>query len=128
MTAFDERSLATALELEHAVWEALRTGDTAADERLLADDFLGVYPTGFAGRDDHAGQLDNGPTIESYRIDRPAVRVITGDDLLLSYMATYNRTADAAAEVMYVSSLWQRRSGQWRNTFSQDTTPGDAVP
>ncbi len=47
------------LELEAKVWDALRRGDAEADLRLLADDFLGVYPTGFADRWAHAGQLAN---------------------------------------------------------------------
>ena len=45
------------IELETEVWDALRRGDAEADARLLAEDFLGVYPSGFAGRSDHAGRV-----------------------------------------------------------------------
>src|SRR3954453_10291357 len=51
------------LELETRVWQALTEGDASADASLLSEDFLGVYPTGFAGRDDHTGALTGGPTV-----------------------------------------------------------------
>jgi len=65
------------LALETQVWEALRTGDATADADLLAEDFVGLYPTGFADRSDHAGQLDHGPTFgDQHRFD---VRLIGVD-------------------------------------------------
>lgn len=113
--------------LETAVWVALRDGDASADERLLAEDFLGVYPTGFADKSEHSGQLDDGPTVQSFSIDSPVLRVITVNDVLLAYDAGYRRPG-GPPEAMYVSSLWSRRDGVWRNVFSQDTPPGEAVP
>lgn len=113
--------------LETAVWEALRNGDPSADERLLAPDFLGVYPTGLAGLSDHAGQLDDGPTVVEFSIDSPVLKVLTDDDVVLVYEARYRRP-DGPAECMYVSSIWCRRAGEWRNVFSQDTPPGPPVP
>ena len=113
--------------LETAVWVALRDGDADADERLLSDDFLGVYPTGFADKSEHSSQLEGGPSIESFSLDAAVLRVITADDVLLAYDAGYQRPG-GPQERMYVSSLWSRRDGAWRNVFSQDTPPGEAVP
>ena len=113
--------------LETAVWVALRDGDVATDDQMLSDDFLGVYPTGFAGKADHTGQLHDGPTIESFTLDAPVLKVITADDVLLAYDAGYRRPG-GPQERMYVSSLWSRRDGEWRNVFSQDTPPGPALP
>ena len=48
------------VDLETQVWQALVDGDAAADAALLADDFLGVSPTGFAGKAEHAGLLAGG--------------------------------------------------------------------
>ena len=115
------------LELETRVWDALSAGDPAADAALLAEDFLGVYPTGFAGRDDHTAELADGPTVAAYALHDARTLVVTEDDVLIAYCAEYRRTADAASETMYVSSLWSRRDGTWRNTFSQDTPTGPAV-
>lgn len=118
----------TALEVE--VWEALRRGDAAADERLLAPDFLGVYPTGFAGRSDHVGQLANGPTVATFRLSETRMIAISPRDVLLSYRADWRRTGSAdtdPGDAMYISSLWSERNGRWVNVFSQDTPVDPSV-
>lgn len=106
------------LALETEVWQALVDGDAAADERLLSDDFVGVYPTGFSGRDDHAGQLAAGPTVRRFELSDARVLVVSETAVLLSYRAVYERAAVAGAqESMYVSSLWCRRDGHWLNVL-----------
>ena len=107
--------------LESSVWEALRRGDAAADRELLTPDFLGVYPSGFAGRDDHAGDLAGGPTVHDFAIHDARLLEIGEDHVLLSYRAVTRRAPDAPAETQYISSLWSRRGDRWRNVFSQDT-------
>ena len=120
--------LAFLVGLERAVWDALVHADPEADMALLADDFVGVYPTGFADRDDHASQLAGGPTVVEYSIDRPTLIPITDDAALLAYEARFRRAVDTEPETMFVSSLWCRRDGRWVNTFSQDTPRGGPVP
>ena len=115
------------LELETMVWDALQRGDADADRRLLADDFLGVYSSGFADRADHAGQLAAGPTVASFELHEPRMLELGDDHVLLSYRADYQRLVDGVAQPgksMYVTSLWSRRAGQWVNVFSQDTAAG----
>ncbi len=112
------------IELETKVWDALRRGDAAEDTRLLAEDFLGVYPSGFADRSDHAGQLANGPTVADFELHEARLMVLSENDVLLSYRAEWHRFTEGkrgVGESMYVSSLWSRRSGQWVNVFSQDS-------
>ncbi|MFT5196143.1 MAG: hypothetical protein ACI9EW_002052 [Cellvibrionaceae bacterium] len=121
------------LELEHQVWQALVSGDKAADSALLADNFLGVYPSGFAVKADHTGQLDSGPTIAHYEILEARIMELASLSLssegqqvvLLSYLASYARKNGKAVgepEVMYVTSIWrQSADGGWKNVFSQDT-------
>ena len=99
-------------------------GDAERDARMLASDFLGVYPSGFADRSDHAGTLANGPTVADYELHEPRLMVLSEDDVLLCYRADWHRFVAGGrgpAESMYISSLWSRRSGQWLNVFSQDT-------
>lgn len=117
------------LKLERRVWQALVDGDSVADASMLAEEFLGVSPTGFAGRDEHVAHLDDGPTVAAYDIHDARMLVISDDVLLLAYRAEYRRAdaADQASESMYVSSLWCRRGGRWMNVFSQDTSPGAPV-
>jgi len=112
------------LALERRVWEALATGDAAADSDLLDAAFVGVYPEGVASRAEHAAQLSSGPSVARYVIDAPRLLRLSPDAVLLSYHASYTRPGDgdtATAHAMYVSSIWTRRDTRWVNVFSQDT-------
>ena len=117
------------LGLETAVWQALVDGDTEAYTRLLADDFVGVYPTGFSGPGDHAAQLAAGPPVRRFELSEARMLAVSESAALLMYRAEYVRTGDgAASESMYVSSLWCERDGRWLNVVSQDTPDtGNAV-
>lgn len=114
------QTLDALLSLEREVWEALRRGDAAADADLLSEDFLGVYPDGFAGREDHAAQLSAGPSVARYALSGARVIALGEGAALLSYEALYARPGGAEAR-MFVSSLWALRGGRWLNIFSQDT-------
>ncbi|MCB0967453.1 MAG: nuclear transport factor 2 family protein [Ilumatobacter sp.] len=109
------------IRLEQQVWQALVDGDADADRRLLADGFLGVYPDGFAGRDEHVAQFANEPTVAHYSIDHPHWIALSDDAHLLCYEARFRRPGDDDLHRMYVSSLWQLVDDRWVNTFSQDT-------
>ena len=99
--------------LETDVWNALVDGDGGADGDALSEDFLGVYPTGFADRADHVGQLADGPTVASFRLCDARMLVVSDDAALLAYRAEYRRPGAATTEAMWVSSLWCRRAGRW---------------
>jgi uncharacterized protein (TIGR02246 family) len=112
------------LDLERAVWSALVAGDAGADAELLADDFLGVYGSGFAGKAEHVGQLVRGPTVAAYDLSEATLVVLSDDLALLSYRARWSpRRGErpGPTETMYVTSIWRRTEGRWRNIFSQDT-------
>jgi hypothetical protein len=112
------------IKLETCIWEALRTGDAQLDATMLADDFLGVYPTGFACKEQHCEQLKDGATVARFEIQTPRLTVLGEERALLSYLAIWSRIQNGQeqpAEQMYVSSIWQRINGTWLNTFSQDT-------
>lgn len=112
------------IQLETQVWRALANGDADADGRMLSDDFLGVYPTGFANRTDHVGQLADGPTVATFALHDARMIALSESAVMLSYRAEFERrTSDvpSGVQTMYVSSLWCRRGGKWLNVFSQDT-------
>ncbi len=114
-------SLDEILTLEKQVWSALVEGNAQADRALLSPDFLGVYPTGFANRDDHVGQFADAPTMAKYELSDARLRVLSPDIVLLSYRADYLRPNQSGWEAMLISSLWERRNEVWVNSFSQDT-------
>ena len=87
----EEQHLEFFIELERLVWDALTVGDAAADEALLTADFVGVYPTGFADRADHVGQLVGGPTVDSYVINEARLVRISSTAVLLCYRAEFRR-------------------------------------
>lgn len=109
------------LSLEKQVWTALVDGNAQADRALLSPDFLGVYPSGFANRDDHVGQFADAPTMATYELSEAKLRVLTSDIVLLTYRADYTRPDATGSEAMLISSLWERRHDVWINSFSQDT-------
>jgi hypothetical protein len=115
------------VDLERAVWSALVDGDADADRAARADWFVGVYPTGFAGVDDHTAQLADGPTVDSYELADARTLEVAEGPVMLSYRASYRRRGSDTVEAMYVSSLWSRIDGRWLNVFSQDTPLGGSV-
>jgi len=112
------------LQLERKVWDALVEGDAETDIELLAEDFLGVYPTGFVSRSDHVEQLTDGPSVSTYALSDPRKLDVSDRAVMLSYRAEFGRISsvgDSRPEVMYISSLWCQQGGRWVNVFSQDT-------
>lgn len=109
------------INLESRVWDALANGDSDADLELLSAEFVGVYPSGFANRADHANQLADGPSIASYSISEARLIEVSTDAAILCYRADYLRPHRRVGEAMFISSLWLQRDGRWQNKFSQDS-------
>ncbi|WP_151720118.1 nuclear transport factor 2 family protein [Gemmobacter serpentinus] len=122
MSEMQGSMLEEVLAHEHRVWQALVAGDRAADTALLAEDFVGLYPDGYAGRDDHSGQLANGPTVSDYALSEIRMIPLAPDVVILTYLAQYRRPGAARMARMWVSSTWRRGPvAGWINLFSQDT-------
>lgn len=121
MIPTDGPQLNEILTLETRVWEAMVLGDRQLDAHVLANSFLGVYPSGFAGKADHCDQLRDGPVVAEYRLSSARLRCIGNAAALLSYRASYRSSGSAEWKVMLISSLWEKEGGKWLNTFSQDT-------
>lgn len=112
------------LDLENQVWQALKRGDAALDAALLSKDFLGVYPTGFATREEHCAPLKLGPTVADYKIFDPKLIALESGLVLLAYLAKWVRIKNGRPqeeEMMYISSIWRHSNSGWENIFSQDT-------
>ena len=77
------------IALERQVWEALRRGDGKADGRLLADNFLGVYESGFGTKAEHVAQVSNGPTVTEFELVTPRLMRLSPVLALLAYEARW---------------------------------------
>lgn len=118
-----EPDLGSFLALERRVWDALARGDAEADARLLSEDFLGVYGTGFSTRAEHAAQLKDGPVVARYELSAARLLKLSPTLVLLAYEALWTRPSGEQRRY-YISSIWERRGREWINVFSQDT-PAD---
>ena len=121
------------IDLENRVWQALTLGDIQAYKALLAPEFLGVYPSGFASLAENLSPFEQAPGFApSYVLSEARIMDLAPGLVMLSYRALFQRVADDQAKAMYVSSLWRRQEGEstgerWVNLFSQDT-PTEHVP
>ncbi len=106
---------------ERQVWDALTTGDRDSDAALLDDGFVGIYPDGFAGKQAHADQLADGPTITAYELAGLRCMPLGSGHAVLAYQARFTRAGRREPEQMYVSSIWKRGPRGWVNLLSQDT-------
>jgi hypothetical protein len=118
------------VEKENEVWEALKHKDKAAAERLLADDFVGMYDVGFFNKSEWVKQIDDQYSVDAYTIENPKVLRPGPTTALLLYTSTCKGTgdwADYCSHTSRISDLWVERNGQWQALFSQDTraTSGD---
>ncbi len=122
------------IALETRVWQAMTLGDVQAYKALLAPEFLGVYPSGFAGLAENLAPLAQTPGFApAYVLSEARIMDLAPGLVMLSYRAVFQRVAGAQAKAMYVSSLWRRQEGEspeerWVNLFSQDTPTQHAAP
>ena len=120
----NDRLRDTLLACETRVWDALVTGDSAADSAALAEDFLGVYPDGFSGKADHVAQLAAGPSVQRYSLSDVRIVPLGEDHAAISYCADFTGLGKTEASRMYVTSIWHRAGAGWINILSQDTPAG----
>lgn len=109
------------LAREQEVWEALRRGDVASANVLLAENFLGVYESGLNSKAQYLSRLSNGPVVEHYRIEVERFMSVSPTLVLLTYKASWVEATQAPRRA-YITSAWEHREGAgWVNVFSQDT-------
>jgi hypothetical protein len=85
--------------LESQVWDAFVAGDSEADARVLADNFIGVYSTGFSNRAEHCAPLRDGPIAQRYEIRDPRILVLSDSLVMLMYLAVWERANSAPDSV-----------------------------
>jgi hypothetical protein len=96
--------------------------------RFWREDFLGVYPDGFAGREAHSDQLAAGPTLPPTTIAEEHIRPLGPTTSSIPTARATSAPARLTRRHARHLHLGAPRGG-WINIFSQDTPlTGAGVP
>jgi len=127
----DRQAAEELTRIEAALPEAVLRRDTAALERVLADDFLGVNPVGKdLTRADVIAQITSPEAQwESLRHEDIRVRVF-GDCAVVtarSVVKARHQGREASGRFRYLR-VWVRRQGRWQAVAAQSTSIPQSPP
>ena len=107
-----------------AEWEALKHKDKKAYGELLADDYQGVEVDGKGERTklQTLNELPEG-NVANYTLWGLSVIPVGQDAALVTYEVTMQFPPKAAIRLsrVYISELWVKRAGQWKEVHYQET-------
>ena len=105
-------------------WEALKNKDKKAYGELLADDYQGVEVDG-KGERTKIRALNELPTsnVANYTLWGLSVVPVGPEAALITYEVTMQFPPKAAIRLsrVYISELWMKRAGQWKEVHYQET-------
>ncbi len=118
------------LDLENRYWQAIR--DKNLNEMVLLTDFP-VLVTGASGassidQSTFARMMENGGfSLNAFKIENPQVRLLEDDVAAIAYKVHEELTVDGEKISLDAadSSVWVRRTGQWRCAVHTESLPGD---
>ncbi|HTV66612.1 MAG TPA: nuclear transport factor 2 family protein [Bryocella sp.] len=121
----NDASLAEMFEAKvRAEWDALKNKDKKAYGELLADDYEGVEVDGRGERNrtQSINDLEDQYTF-NYTLERLKVMPLGPDAALVIYEVTmqYPPKAQLHYSRVYISELWVKRAGQWKELHYQET-------
>jgi hypothetical protein len=105
-------------------WEALKSKDKKAYGELLADDYQGVEVDGKGERNKIQALNELAETnVANYTLWGLSVIPVGEDAALITYEVTIQFPPKAAIRVsrVYISELWVKRAGQWKEVHYQET-------
>ena len=105
-------------------WEALKSKDKKAYGELLADDYQGVEVDGKGERNKIQALNEMAETnVANYTLWGLSVIPVGEDAALITYEVTIQFPPKAAIRVsrVYISELWVKRAGQWKEVHYQET-------
>lgn len=122
--------VATLTALEKQSWAAWQARDAAFFDSFLSADHVEVGFGGPAPREAVLAVVGSPACrVESYSVDRFSATAIDADTVLLVYHAAQSTTCGGkpVPSPVWVSSLYARRDGRWRNVMYQQTPTRDEV-
>ncbi len=105
-------------------WEALKNKDKKAYGDLLADDYQGVEVDGKGERNKLQALNElTGQNVSHYTLWGLKVIPLGQDAALVIYESTmqFPPTAQIRLSRVYISELWVKRSGEWKEVHYQET-------
>jgi uncharacterized protein (TIGR02246 family) len=112
---------------ERAWGQAFVTGDVATVQRLLADDFAGVSPTGETyGKADMLKDLGASPHETADRIEGLTIRLYGDTAIAQAHEHTVGPPPELKPSETVFTDTWVRRGGRWRIVAAEDLDPGAA--
>jgi len=105
-------------------WEALKNKDKKAYAELLADDYQGVEVDGRGERNKiQAVNELTGENVFNYTLWGYKLIPLGADAALVIYESTiqFPPTAQIRYSRVYISEVWVKRAGQWKELHYQET-------
>ena len=116
------------IALEHRYWEAWKMRDAKTLAQIRAEDFREADHDGiWDKKQTEEGDLDLETT--AFRISNEKVSVLQPDVALLTYEAAYKESykgKDISSSHSYIASLYERRKGDWRLVYTQESLANDS--
>lgn len=122
--AYTARDEADVLQLESAWAKAIQTADTAAMEKILAPDYVGVDPSGTSmSKSQELDMFRRGDLkIESMQIGEQKVKVYIGGVIVTGKSAIKGKFKDQDISGEYVFiDVFERKPAGWQVVYSQLT-------
>jgi hypothetical protein len=110
------------LQLERDWTKSFVTMDVAANERIVADDFLGTEPNGKRiTKDDILAELQAGDALESNRLNEDDVTIrFYGQAAVVNGSESWKQKSDGKTGRFIWTDVFVKRNGKWQVVASQD--------
>jgi len=108
------------LALKAGAIRATAEADAAFYKNYLTDDAIGVTPMGVFNKSEILKAMAGGQAFKSSKIENSHAKVLAADTGLVTYEATFERPGSEPS-LLFVSTLYQRRNGEWKGIFYQQT-------
>ena len=108
----DLRTMITARET--ALWESVKSRDTALFAKALADEYVGVYDSAIAGRADEIKGV-SAFSLTSYSLDSVRVRRVDPSNAIITYTIAVNGAMGGKSITgnYHTLSLWHHTGKRW---------------
>jgi hypothetical protein len=110
------------LQLERDWTQSFVTMDVAANERIIADDYLGTEPDGKrVKKADMIGEVKTGEALLSNRLNEDDVTIrFYGETAVVNGSESWKRKSDGKTGRYIWTDVFAKRTGKWQVVASQD--------